>query len=91
MFDVATVDPKDFNFFADIKEQVMSAAEGKGIVDRVYVEKTTGCVWLRYRGESADAIKSATGLIDLLNDKAFDGRQVAAKFVPDTLFYAKVK
>jgi hypothetical protein len=68
-------------------------AETKGIVDRIYVEKAseTGDVWVRFRGDGDDPIQSAKALLTLLNDKCFDDNRITAKFVPDSLFYAKVK
>lgn len=71
----------------------MQIAEPKGIIDRIYVEKAseTGNVWVRFRGQSDEAIASAKEVLVLLNDKCFDDRRITAKFVPDSLFYAKVK
>lgn len=71
----------------------MQIAEPKGIIDRIYVEKAseTGNVWVRFRGDGQEATASAKEMLILLDDKCFDGRRITAKFVPDSLFYAKVK
>ena len=71
----------------------MQIAEKKGIIDRIYVEKQSqyGNVWLRFRGLHDEAVKSAKSLVETLNDKTFDDRKVQAKFIPDSLFYSKVK
>ena len=92
MFDDG-IDRMDFNFFADIKDQVMQICEDKGIVDRIFVEKqsTNGSVWIRFRGQPEEAIDSAKAIVEMLNDRQFDDRPIQAKFVPDSLFYAKVK
>jgi hypothetical protein len=54
----------------------------------VWVEQAAGNVWVKF---SKDDIQGAQKAMMTLNQRYFDDRLITANFVPENVFYSKVK
>lgn len=89
MFDPDSVDlKKDPAFFIDIKEQVWEVCQEMGNIEKVWVEQGAGNVWVKF---NKNDVKGAQRVQVTLNQRCFDHRLITANFVPENVFYGKVK